>query len=402
VRVRQKVKGKGKPWWVFVSHNGKRTSRKVGDKKAAEKVASTIRAKLQLGEFGIEKPRGIPTFGEYADKWLQFVESDIKSKDPEYKKSTYIEHETILRLYILPAFKDHKINTITTKHILDFLIPKLGELSKSRVMSIKGVMSNVFSIAVDDSIIDTNPTLGISKSRRFPGNGKRKSIEETEVYTPDEVELLLNTCKTHFSEYYPFFLTALRTGMRLGELLALEWDDIDFNSKYIWIKRSYRRGRTTTTKTEKTRQVDMSNQLVVALKDYLRVCKEDALKQGRGNVTGLVFDYGKSNIQNFIRRQYMRILKKTGLRYVKFHGLRHAFCAHLLSKGISPYYVSKQAGHTSINITCDTYGSWIRDDDNRHVNALDSMHQSDPYVHPETDENPQVFEISKGNILCCQ
>ena len=49
VRVRQKIKGKGNPWWVFISHNGKRASRKVGDKKAAEKVASTIRAKLQLG-----------------------------------------------------------------------------------------------------------------------------------------------------------------------------------------------------------------------------------------------------------------------------------------------------------------------------------------------------------------
>ena len=52
VRVRQKTKGKGNPWWVFISHNGKRTSRKVGDKKAAEAVAGTIRAKLQLGEFG--------------------------------------------------------------------------------------------------------------------------------------------------------------------------------------------------------------------------------------------------------------------------------------------------------------------------------------------------------------
>ena len=49
VRVRQKVKGKGNPWWVFISHNGQRASRKVGDKKAAESVASELRAKLKLG-----------------------------------------------------------------------------------------------------------------------------------------------------------------------------------------------------------------------------------------------------------------------------------------------------------------------------------------------------------------
>jgi hypothetical protein len=52
VRVRQKVKGKGNPWWVFITHNGKRISRKEGDKKAAEAVASPIEAKLALGEFG--------------------------------------------------------------------------------------------------------------------------------------------------------------------------------------------------------------------------------------------------------------------------------------------------------------------------------------------------------------
>ena len=54
VTVRQKVKGRGKPWWVFVAHNGKRTSKQVGDKEAAEKVASAIRARIKKGDFGIE------------------------------------------------------------------------------------------------------------------------------------------------------------------------------------------------------------------------------------------------------------------------------------------------------------------------------------------------------------
>ena len=62
VKVRQKVKGKGQPWWVFVSHNGQRTSRKVGSKKAAQDVASKIEAKLQLGEFGFEEKKPVPTF----------------------------------------------------------------------------------------------------------------------------------------------------------------------------------------------------------------------------------------------------------------------------------------------------------------------------------------------------
>ena len=108
-----------------------------------------------------------------------------------------------------------------------------------------------------------------------------------------------------------------------------------------------------------------------------------ALKQGRGEVAGLVFNNGRVNREMYIQRQHKRILKKAGLRYIKFHGLRHTFCTHLLSNGISPYYVSKQVGHSTIAITCDTYGSWISSSETRHVNTLDSMHQSDPYTHLE-------------------
>ena len=62
VTLRQKAKGKGKPWWVFISHNGKRTSRQVRSKTAAEEVAGKIEAKLKLGEFSFEDEKVIPVF----------------------------------------------------------------------------------------------------------------------------------------------------------------------------------------------------------------------------------------------------------------------------------------------------------------------------------------------------
>ncbi len=96
VRVRQKIKGKGNPWWVFITHNGKRTSRKVGDKKAAEAVASTIQAKLQLGEFGFEDRKPIPTFKEVTGLWI---------KQPhDWKESTRENYEGNLRIHALPHF----------------------------------------------------------------------------------------------------------------------------------------------------------------------------------------------------------------------------------------------------------------------------------------------------------
>ena len=222
VRVRQKIKGKGNPWWVFISHNGKRTSRKVGDKKAADAVKSQIEAKLQLGEFGFEDPKPVPTFGEYAKKWLRFIELQCKGREPKYKLSTLEEYEGILRLHVLPTFKDYEINNIKKALVRDHLISKLNTLSKRRVEAIMSVMSNVFELALEDDIIDASPTSKVSK-RLFSKNGyKKKPIEKTEIFTSEELDILLEVCKDNYKEYYLFFLMATRTGMRLGKLLALD------------------------------------------------------------------------------------------------------------------------------------------------------------------------------------
>jgi len=73
VKVRQKVKGRGQTWWVFVAHIKKRTSRKVGDKDAAEEVASEIRARLALGQFSFEEDKPIPTFKDYANSRIKIT-----------------------------------------------------------------------------------------------------------------------------------------------------------------------------------------------------------------------------------------------------------------------------------------------------------------------------------------
>jgi len=132
--------------------------------------------------------------------------------------------------------------------------------------------------------------------------------------------------------------------------------------------------------------VDMSNQLPEALREELR--------HGFKDVDELVFRYVPTNRQNFIRNLYRRILKKAKLRYIKLHGLRNTFCAHLLSEGVSPYYVSQQSGYSSISITCDIYGSWIRTEENRHVNLLDPTHPNAPHLHPTETEKSQPNEIA--------
>ena len=170
-----------------------------------------------------------------------------------------------------------------------------------------------------------------------------------------------------------------------------KWEDVDLENGFVWVRRSYRRERFTRPKNGKSRKVEMSDQLIDVLKSQLKSRFKEVsefVHQNNGNIMA----------QNFIRREYFRIIKKAKIRKIKLHGLRHAFCTHLLSAGVSPYYVSQQAGHSSISITCDVYGSWITTDENRHVNLLDSQHPKTPHTHPTEAEKPQPIKIAANSL----
>ena len=86
-------------------------------------------------------------------------------------------------------------------------------------------------------------------------------------FTREEVSAFLVTVKHHAPRYYPFFLCAVRTGMRLGELLALKWEDLDYRSRFLLVQRNYTHGQITTPKNGEPRRVDMSRELTQTLKD---------------------------------------------------------------------------------------------------------------------------------------
>jgi len=222
---------------VFINHNGKRRSRKIGTKAAAKRIAAEIQQKIARQEFGIEKEKPIPTFGEYSKKWLK----DYVSVG--CRESTYGEYNGILKNHVLPVFKDKPIDKVSRGDIRDFLLSKIKEdFSKSRVGLFKDVLSGVLGYSLDEELIQANPTLGITK-RLFPKSKRtKKALSVNHVLNREELELFHDTCKSLVPTYSAFFTMAAKTGMRLGELLALRWDDVDFNSSFIWVKRSYRRG----------------------------------------------------------------------------------------------------------------------------------------------------------------
>ena len=181
VRVRQKIKGKGNPWWVFISHNGKRTSRKVGDKKAAEDVASTIRAKLQLGEFGFEDTKPVPTFKDHAKMWL--------SLPHDWKESTRENYLNNLNKHILPHFGTTPVNEIKRKDLKFFFDKKYAEgLNLNTIKLIRAPINGILSYAVELELIESNPMRDLAlkyKKKKF----------ELDPLTESESQLLLEQAK---------------------------------------------------------------------------------------------------------------------------------------------------------------------------------------------------------------
>lgn len=365
VTVRQKTKGKGKPWWVFIAHNGKRASKKIGDRKAAETVASEIRAKLQLGEFGFEKEKPIPTFKEYAETFLNGF-SKIN-----HKFSTHDSYRSALENHIYPVFGRKRLNEIKKKDVKTFIHDKQNQgLSPSTVRNLKAYLSCILNQAVDDEIIGSNPA---SRTGKLIKKTDRK--KDINPFNWNEMAQFEKTAKKHFPGYYPLFLTALRTGMRIGELIALKPDDLHFNESFIEIRRNCVRGRISTPKSGKIRRVDMSSELRRILKSYLTLRKQEALRKGWGHPPEWLFYNSAGNlvdINHLRKRVFYRILEKAGLRKIRMHDMRHTYATLRIQSGHNIADVSKQLGHHSINITVDTYYHWIPGTNKSEVDQLDN------------------------------
>jgi len=377
VRVRQKIKGKGNPWWVFISHNGKRTSRKVGDKKATETVASTIRAKLQLGEFGFEDKKPVPTFKDHAKLWLALPH--------DWKESTRESYLNNLNKHILPDFGKMPVNEIKRKDLKFFFDKKYTEgLNLNTIKLIRAPINGILTYAVELELIESNPMRDLTlkyKKKKF----------ELDPLTESESQLLLEQAQIFMNgDYYPPILCALRTGMRIGEIQALKWTDIDFDNRQIEVKRSYRRGRMTGTKNHKRRRVDLTLHLTETLKEHRTAQKRNALRNGKP-VSEFVFSGVRDELLNrsSFKNALNRCTDKAGLRQVRTHSLRHSYATIRLMKGHNVGDVSYQLGHSSIKITYDVYAHWMPGQFKSEVDELDTLHPVAPHMHPQT--TPQQY-----------
>ena len=274
------------------------------------------------------------------------------------------------------------------------------EVSTLRTATVRGILrtvSTLLSEAVEGGLLTANPALRLGRYLQAGDDESR----EIQPLTREEARTLLATASQHFPRWYPLFLCALRTGMRLGELRALQWPDLDFAGLFLTVRRNLVRGVITTPKSRKRRRVDMSQQLTETLKSLRRQEHERWLEKGQdapawvfASTAGTALDSAN------IRHLFHRVLRKAGLRRIRVHDLRHTYASLLIQQGESLAYVKEQLGHSSISVTVDVYGHLVPGGNRAAVDRLDdaSAHPNASYTHPAADsENLDDAKLLKGN-----
>ena len=362
VKLRE-VKGKG--WYVKIDHHGERKSKSFGKNKAlAKEFKEKLEAKLKLGSIGIESKTGVK-FEDFAQTWLDRIRHTRKL-------STHADYESMLNRELLPTFKDYDLEDITREKVkaFGFACLKKGQSPKTVQNLIRG-LSGLLNHAIEDGLLTVNPAL--NPGRFLPSVQKARAIDPL---TREEVATLLKTAHERNARLYPLLLCALRTGLRQGELIALQWEDLDFHGRFIDVRRNYARGKLTTPKSGKSRRVDMSLSLAQTLKDLYTERQLETAANGWREVPRWVFcnEEGRPLHHNHLRKGlFYRLLKATGMRKIRFHDLRHTFASLLLQQGESPVYVREQMGHSSIQVTVDLYGHLIPGGNKQAVDKLDTL-----------------------------
>ncbi len=369
------VRKKAGQWYVFVNHRGLRKAKCIGvNRAAAVQVKRALEAKLALGDIGIfgDGAPSCPRFGEYSDSW---IENHAKLC---CKPSTIGGYESVLRQHIWPRFSSTRISEIKRNDIKEFIGQLLTKgLTRSTIRNAISILRGIFNQAIEDGLFEANPAANLGRFTRAARSSGVKGV----ALTSEEVEQFLVAAEELCPEYAPLFLLAVRAGLRRGELVALQWQDVEFGqndrdtNRFILVQHNYVRREHTNTKSKKTRRVDMSRELRGVL---LRVRDAHLAASGLTNSTvigsNLVFPSQDGNIldpDNLYHRYFVPVLKQSGIRRIRLHDLRHTFGSLLLQKGASIVYVKEQMGHSSIQVTVDTYGHLVPSADISFVDRLD-------------------------------
>jgi len=276
-------------------------------------------------------------FADFAGLWLEQYAS------MKVKESTLSSYESIVRVHLRPYFGARGLRSISPADCQQFVTDKLaeGSVSAKTVTNLIVVLKEMLKHAVRWGYLVENPARYLERPRV-----ERK---ERDYLRPDEIRVFLQGANP---DYRALFLTAILTGMRRGELIALRWGDINWDDSTVHVRRSLHKGKFIPPKSKRSvRSIVMSPALKSALRERWITRKENRNDLVFANSVGEPLDP-----DNLVRREFHPALSRSGLRRIRFHDLRHTYAALLISQGENIKFIQHQLGHASIQTTMDCYG----------------------------------------------
>jgi integrase len=305
------------------------------------------------------------TLAAFLVRWLE------DAARPAIRVATYHRYRELIRIHVVPRLGGIRISRLSPAHIQNLLTSMERSGASPRVRQlVYGILHRAFAQAVRWGIVARNMCDAVAKPR-----AQRSTMQ---VLTAEEVLRLFEAAEG--DRLRALYVLAVTTGLRQGELLGLQWGDVDLSSAVVRVRQALHElaGRLwlDEPKNAKARRtVDLPALTVTALQAH----REQMLAEG--HVNGLVFcdtNGGPVRKSNLIRRSFKPLLAKAGLPMIRFHDLRHTAATLLLAEGVHPKIVQERLGHAQIAMTLDVYShvlpSMGRDAATRLDRALSPAH----------------------------
>src|SRR5918997_1095166 len=312
------------------------------------------KAKLYQMLAGVEetKPQNI-TVATLMDKWFDY-------QAPNLKPSTIKRYREAIQIYVKPNLGHHKLHTLTAFQVQSLYSKMLKQgLSATTVNLVHSVLSSSFKRAIKWRMVEYNIISNVEAPRIH-----RKEVE---VFSPQEVQALLYAASQNRLE--AVYVLALSTGMRGGEILALQPQDFDAASDTLVIRRTLiMNGSAVGTPKSKNsrRTIQLPSIAIEAIERQLHKIDKNSMCLFPGR-TGQNLRY-----HSFITFQSKPLVERAGIEYKSFHTCRHYVASELLGRGVPVTAVARYVGDTETTLL-STYRHLIRGMEHLVPTAMDNM-----------------------------
>lgn len=336
--------------------------------KSKKDAYATLRKALHEKERGTLLAGPQQTLKPYLEQWLEQAH-----KLSTIRTSTYNMYRIVIYKHVIPLLGHIQLQRLTPQQIQTFYAKKLDEgLSAKRVRGFHAVLHRALEHAVKWNLVARNVCDLVT-----PPVPQRHEIQ---TLTSDQVQRLLHVARGHKLE--ALLTVAVATGMRRGELLGLHWQDIDFKTRSLYVRRSVNRiGKfgivESEPKTQRSRRkITLPAFVIDTLKQHQEHQQEMRAKAGtQWRETGIVFCniYGGYLETSNLHDAFKRLLERAELPNIRFHDLRHSAATILLGMGVHPKIVQELLGHSNISMTMDIYSHVLPSMQQETMDRLDDL-----------------------------